>query len=187
VVLGNKFLAVVPQGLADNPELKQLVSKLKRTMRERDQEVRWSAPALWHVTVQFLGPIETDSRLTDLLHSWSPNTENLKIKLHGLGAFPASDQARVLWIGVQASQGFLDLQSDLGERLSAAGFPTDQRNYNPHLTLARFRNTISATKLIELGGRKKFGDYPVSELILFESVLQGNIMKYVPQFRKPLQ
>jgi hypothetical protein len=52
--------------------------------------------------------------------------------------------------------------------------------------LARLRNPQSVDDLVTLGGRKHFGDYQISELIVFESVLQGNILKYVPQLRRPL-
>ncbi|MBX3021965.1 MAG: RNA 2',3'-cyclic phosphodiesterase [Bdellovibrionales bacterium] len=183
--MGNQFLAVVPEGLKDNKELAQLLGKLKRTMRERDQEVRFTPPDLWHVTLYFLGEVPAEeTRLVKLLEEWSPPPVTLR--LQGLGAFPAPDQARVLRVGVQASQELLDLQADLGARLKGLGFPPDERGYAPHLTLARSRNLVSVTDLVKLGGRKHFGDYKIREVILFESVLQGNIIKYVPRWRKAL-
>src|SRR5690606_37121122 len=118
-----------------------------------------------------------DHELKDMLERWTPDVSQLRLRLQGLGAFPRPEEARVLWMGVQENQEFLSLQAELGESLAAAGFPQDAREYHPHLTLARFRNTISAADLVGLGGRKHFGDYPVKELILFESVLQGNILK----------
>lgn len=186
--MSKQFLAVVPQGLDSNTELKQLLGKLKRTIRERDQEVRWTQPALWHVTLQFLGevPPAKQGELRGLLQNWKPKVDDLTLRLHGLGAFPAPEEARVLWVGVQENQEFLRLQAELAALLNEAGFPPDERDYHPHLTLARFRNHVSATALIGLGGRKHFGDYKIGELVLFESVLQGNILKYVPQLRLPL-
>lgn len=192
--MGRKFIAAVPEGLSDNAELKQLMGKLKRTISEREQTVRWVAADLWHVTLAFLGEFapgsaEADSasaRLRDFLDGWNPSVGEVTLRLHGLGAFPSVEEARVLWIGVQENQEFIDLQRDLQERLKVAGFELGDRNFNPHLTLARFRNLSNVNDLVKLGGRKHFGDYRIGELILFDSVLQGNILKYSPVFRKKL-
>jgi 2'-5' RNA ligase len=54
-MLGRKFIAAVPEGLNENLELKQLMGKLKRTINQREQVVRWVAADLWHVTLVFLG------------------------------------------------------------------------------------------------------------------------------------
>ena len=186
--MARQFVAVVPEGLAENGELTRLLSKMKRTLRDRETPVRWVAPDLWHVTLHFLGEQpDGDERLRNLLASWAPKSSDLRLRLQGVGAFPEPEAARVLWVGVQASQEFLNLQVELGQRLREACFAFEEREFRPHLTLARFRNPISATDLIGLGGRKHFGDYPIGELVLFESFPQGNIIKYVPRFRQPLQ
>jgi 2'-5' RNA ligase len=193
-MLGRKFIAAVPEGLNENLELKQLMGKLKRTIAQREQVVRWVAADLWHVTLVFLGEFAPASlaaeqasvSLREFLENWQPAVGGVTLRLQGLGAFPSVDEARVLWIGVQENQEFLDLQRDLQERLVAAGFALGEREFNPHLTLARFRNTSNVNDLVKLGGRKHFGDYKVGELILFDSVLQGNILKYSPVFRKKI-
>lgn len=186
--MGRQFIAVVPAGLNENAELKQLMGKLKRTMNDRGQEVRWTPSNLWHVTLQFLGdlPPALTPKLHELLAQWNPQSEGMVLRMQGLGAFPSPDEARVLWMGAAENQEFLRLQEDLAARLKAAGFTLGDREFRPHLTLARFRNTVNVSDLVKLGGRKHFGDYPIGELILFESVLQGNIIKYVPQLRKEL-
>lgn len=186
--MGRYFIAVVPQGLSENAELKQLLGKMKRTLRERDREVRWVHPDLWHVTVSFLGTLPPDRHLDlcSLLDKWrsSPVAE-VTLRLHGIGAYPVEEQARVLWVGVGENQQFINLQAELTSVLRTHGFELEDRPYHPHLTLARFRNSQSVTDLVKLGGRKHFGDYKINELILFESVLQGNIIKYVPLIRRP--
>jgi 2'-5' RNA ligase len=185
--MNRRFLAVVPEGLQDNASLKQLLVKLKRTARERGQEVRWVAPDLWHITLVFLGTAGGD--VAGALQGWQPpGLERVELRLHGVGAFPSVDEARVLWIGCQASQGFLNLQASLSERLAEAGIVAEgRREFNPHLTLGRFRNPFNAGSLVRLGGRKHIGDYRPRELILFESALQGGILKYIPVWRYGLQ
>jgi 2'-5' RNA ligase len=179
------FIAVVPEGLAENPALKQLAGKMKRTLGDRASGVRWVAPSLWHVTLQFLGELDDDKQknLMSFLGEWRPDLTALSLRIQGIGGFPASDQARVLWLGVQENQQLLDLQAEIAEKLRARGFTFEERGYTPHLTLARFRNAQSITDLVGLGGRKHFGDYNIKEVVLFRSVLQGNIPKYDPVLR----
>jgi RNA 2',3'-cyclic 3'-phosphodiesterase len=183
------FVAVTPTGLNKNPTLKQLLGKMKRTLEEREYEVRWVRPELWHVTLAFLGELSNVqiAQLKSLIQDWRPNLEDLTLRLQGFGGFPSGEQARVLWIGVQESQQFLDLQADLISRLRGTGLPTggeseEGREFRPHVTLARLRNAQSLTSIIELGGRKHFGDYKISDIIVLESVLEGNVVKYIPRF-----
>ncbi len=180
--VGRKFIAVVPAGLSENADLKQLIGKLKRTTSDRGQDVRWTPPDLWHVTLVFLGDVEDLGKLTDWFLGWNPAVVGeISLRVHGLGAFPSVEEARVLWLGIGESQEFLNLQ-----REAAAQFSLSDHEFKPHLTLARFRNTRNAADLVKLGGRKHFGDYAVGELVLFDSVLQGNVLKYVPMLRKKI-
>jgi 2'-5' RNA ligase len=186
--MGRYFIAVVPQGLNENPALKQLMAKMKRTVSEREMEARWVHPDLWHVTLSFLGELE-DDRKNDLYRAvgeWKPDIRGIDLRMQGVGAFPAEDQARVLWIGVQENQELIDLQAHLARHLASQGFTLENRPFAPHLTLARLRNPQSVADLVQLGGRKHFGDYKISDAVVFESVLQGNIIKYMPQLRLPL-
>ena len=182
-------MAVVPGGLEQNPVLRQLLGKLKRTLADRGTIVRWNPPSLWHVTLKFLGqPLDAEA-VSMAFASWQSVVGDLTFSLAGLGVFPTTEAARVLWIGVRASQGFLDLQASLDDHLKKLGIehePQPERPYRPHLTLARFRNPVGASDLLQLGGRRHFGDYRPSEVVLFESVIEGSMVKYSPRVRRPL-
>lgn len=184
------FIAVIPHGLQNNNELRRLFSKFKRTLDDKGKEVRWVAPDLWHVTVQYLGDISHSQKnqVIDLLEKWQPPQEwhNITLRLSGVGAFPSPFSARVLWLGIQKNQSLIDAQTTLQSELSQIGLGSDEEDFTPHLTLARFRNLFNATSLTQLGGRKHFGDYPVTELILFESVVENHMKKYIPVYKKQL-
>lgn len=184
------FIAVIPHGLQDNNEFRRLFSKFKRTLDDKGKEVRWVPPALWHVTVQYLGDITAaqKNQVIDFLENWVPPPElqNITLRLSGVGAFPSPFSARVLWLGTQKNQSLVQAQTILQEELSQFNLGSDEKGYTPHLTLARFRNLFNATSLTELGGRKHFGDYPVTELILFESVVENHMKKYIPVYKKQL-
>ena len=184
------FIAVVPEGLQDNSELIRLFSKFKRTMDDKNKEVRWVQPSLWHLTLQYLGPLENLKRqeLIETFEAWVPpeSSRDIVLRVHGVGAFPQTDQARVLWLGIQKNQALLDAQVAVRESFKDFTENADDREYNPHITLARFRNMRDTSDLVQLGGRKHFGDYKVAEFVLMESVLQGHMMKYVPAAHKVL-
>lgn len=186
--MSHHFIAIVPQGLEKNVDLKRLLGKLKRTVEGRKQEVKWVRPDLWHVTLEFLGNLSQSQleRLQHLLDNWRPSPSSEEFRLQGFGAFPSSQEGRVLWIGVHRPQVLFDLQRDLAQQLTASDFVLEGRDYKPHLTLARFRNLANLTDLIQLGGRKHFGDYRVGEIVLFESVLQGSMAKHIPLYRKKI-
>lgn len=184
------FIAVIPQNLKNNDELRRLMSKYKRTINDREKEVRWVPSDLWHVTIQYLGELnrEDKNKVREFFKNWQPSAvwKNIEIRIQSVGAFPSVYQARVLWLGIKKNQSLLDAQDSLREDIEPLGLAHDDREYTPHLTLARFRNPMHASFLTELGGRKHFGDYKVTELLLLESVVEGHMTKYVPIERKLL-
>ncbi|MCC6138467.1 MAG: RNA 2',3'-cyclic phosphodiesterase [Bdellovibrionaceae bacterium] len=184
------FIAVIPHGLQENNELRRLFSKFKRTIDDKGKEVRWVQPDMWHVTIQYLGDLNASkkSELIQFLESWEPPVEwqNMELRMHGVGAFPSEFTARVLWLGLQKNQSLLDARDSLNASLKALDFIEDEKEYTPHLTLARFRNLFNAKELTQLGGRKHFGDYKVDEIMLLESVVEGHMTKYIPLFRKQI-
>jgi 2'-5' RNA ligase len=114
-------------------------------------------------------------------------TENLTLSFQGLGAFPSFDQGRILWVGVKENKAFFTLQNSLEQTFVEGGIITElEETFKPHLTLVRFRHTRYLQSLIDLGGKTKFGDEPLQELILFESVSENHIPKYIPRFVKRL-
>ncbi len=184
------FVAVVPEALKDHSDLKVLVGKMKRTLKDREKEVRWSPPDMWHITLQFLGELNNEelTRVYAAINSWQPQIKELELKIQGVGAFPDPLDARVLWLGVQNSQELKKLQQGLKAHLNSHQIDTvEDRPFLPHLTLARLRNLQSVSDLVKLGGRKSFGEYKISDVILFESVVQGAMVKYVPVSRKKIQ
>ncbi len=167
------FLALVPTGLADQPEVERLLTKLKRTLRERETDVKWVRPDLWHTTVRFFGTTDVQS-VCSKLEGWRC-PKGLTLRISGLGAFPEVLAARVLWLGVQASQELVKLHHDLGARL---GLGPDPEGFVPHVTVARLRHTGAVGDLVGLAGRKHFGDYPVDRVVLFESEGMGHQVRY---------
>lgn len=187
---GNHFIAIVPENLKANPDLKTLLGKMKRTLNDRDREARFTPPDLWHITLTFLGRQneEQANQTAAALKSWRPSIQQpLELKISGVGAFPAPTEGRVLWLGVQNSVELKKLKVDLDNHLIQSGIEIhEDQSFVPHLTVARLRNMQSLMDLVQLGGRKSFGTYRIGELILFQSVVQANMTKYIVSDRRKL-
>ena len=50
----------------------------------------------------------------------------------------------------------------------------------------RFRHFRNLQPLIQLAAKADFGKEPIESLILFESVMQGQVTKYIPKYVKRL-
>ncbi len=102
----------------------EVVEKKAAELGERGARLAWVPPAQYHVTLQFLGDIPTESvdaialslrhRLSDL----SP----LALRLTGFGSFPQDADPRVLWVGIDGGKPLLALQAAVQSDLQALGF-----------------------------------------------------------------
>ena len=183
------FLGVTARNLKANKQLKQVLSKLKRTVGEWDEPVRWTAPDMWHVTTLFFGERTPEElqKIEKILERWYPEGPATELSFYGLGAFPSHDHGRVLWVGVRENKAFLALQSSLEQTFLEAGLIVEpERDFRPHMTLARFRHTRHLQSLIDLAPKTSFGKEPVQELVLFESVTENHMAKYIPRYVKRL-
>jgi 2'-5' RNA ligase len=101
-------------------------------------ELRWMNPDAWHVTLAFLGSVDTASvgRVVERLAAVAEGHAAMPATTGGLGAFPTPSRARVLWYGIHDEQGGLPrLAADVAAALGVGA----SRPPRPHLTLARAR------------------------------------------------
>jgi 2'-5' RNA ligase len=128
-----------------------------------------------HVTLRFLGNISIP--MVDLIHeemrqiSFNP----FEVELKGLGVFPSSRYARVVWAGIRnGSDKLVNVFDQLEPRLRRLGFKTDRKGFSPHLTIARVRTGRHKAELISCVGDLvdyKFGVIKADCLRLKKSVL----------------
>ncbi|OCT14353.1 2'-5' RNA ligase [Paenibacillus pectinilyticus] len=107
---------------------------------------KWVHPGDLHITLQFLGDTPSGSvlRINQVLHEIMTVTSPLSLRVEPLGFFGRSTQPSVLWAGVGGDvEALRNLQKRVAEALTPLGFSIEDRNFHPHLTLAR--NYISKT------------------------------------------
>ncbi|WP_053204638.1 RNA 2',3'-cyclic phosphodiesterase [Jiangella muralis] len=105
----------------------------------RDDVLRWSDPAGWHLTLAFYGEVGADrvDELTERLSRVARRRPATRARIAGAGRFGRS----VLWAGIDGDGAALRA---LAGSASAAGRRTgvgtdDRQRFRPHVTLARAR------------------------------------------------
>lgn len=103
-------------------------------------DMRWIPSERWHVTLAFLGEVDTD-RVPDLC-ARIDNVAVTRAPLHGLRLAGAGTFRGVLWLGVEPTerQSPVDrLARAVQREMRAAGIPIERRSWRAHLTIARWR------------------------------------------------
>jgi 2'-5' RNA ligase len=169
---GWRCFVAVPIG----DQLRAALSSAVDTWRGPDH-LRWTDPSGWHSTLAFLGstdPARVPSlveALTDVTARFAPFT----IATGGLGGFPSPGAARVVWYGIEDSEGRLAaLASAVRQVVGVADDPP----FRAHLTLARARGRDRVR--IDLARPAPAGTLSVEELVLYRSLLGQRPAHYEP-------
>lgn len=184
-----------------SPAAKANVTLLLQQLSERHPEFRWVAPSTLHLTLKFLGDVDTERlaqvgaaleraaarRRKAMPQSGEQPIPAVRWALKGVGSFPARRPARVIWVGIEAGPDLHALQVAVEEELVAEGFAREARPFSPHLTLARCRaeSGRDAPWLSEFAGQG-FGEIESVEMVLFRSTLTPGGAIYTPLKRVSL-
>ncbi len=102
--------------------------------------IRWVRPHGFHLTLKFLGEVEEERvpHVVEAVNAVAGGLRPLTLRVAGIGGFPQSDRARVVWVGIE---GELEALSSIQERVEQAldplGFSGEERKFHPHVTLGR--------------------------------------------------
>ncbi len=166
------------------------LKKLKMNADKQEIGVKWVMPDNYHVTVVFLGNHSEDKipQIQEILQQVCSDSVPFELKVDDIGAFSNEQDARVIWLGVQFKRVFGELKAKLDEAFKEKDLlpPVDRREFSPHLTLGRLRNPRSVKDMISPLKRKGFGKIKVTEVVLYESKMQGVLPVYIPLFRSQL-
>jgi len=120
----------------------KLQRNLKNTISEKTGKVRWVKRDQLHITLKFVGdtPEESIDDVRGAIKIIADNTKPFEIFIQGTGCFPKIERPRVMWIGLNGALGQLNqLVKNIHNSLDPIGFPKDEKEFNPHITLARAR------------------------------------------------
>jgi 2'-5' RNA ligase len=139
--------------------------------------VTWSRPEQLHLTMRFLGDVESDltARIETALAGI--RVKSFLLPLEGVGRFPPRGPAKVLSVGIGRGNTLLfQLRQKIDDALLAAGWRGELRNFNPHITVARMQNAPQESVDYWLYHHQEFVGplFKVGSFQLMRSTLQPN-------------
>jgi RNA 2',3'-cyclic 3'-phosphodiesterase len=171
-------------GLEIPTAIKQRLLKVRSAV----SGAKWQVDEQLHITLLFLGSVEEGQLTTVCDWAREIQVEVFSVQVVGLGCFGEPQKPRALWAGVQPVAPMTDLQKALQKRLEKLGFVKENRKFHPHITLARFkREAGSVEALLTEHGEQVFGEFPVTEFVLFDSKPgpTGSVYRVIQRFPLP--
>jgi 2'-5' RNA ligase len=160
-----------------------MLEKTQEKLRSFNSDVRWVSVSSIHLTLKFLGEIDPEilPEMIESLRKESADEQEFRLELDGLGGFPNLRNPRVLWCGIG---GDVERLTSLQKKVEAAcerhGFPPENRDFHPHLTLGRVqgkRNLQPLLDCIRIGAGLQCS-FTATEFHIYRSVLSPRGAKY---------
>jgi RNA 2',3'-cyclic 3'-phosphodiesterase len=131
------FLAVFPP-----PEVQAAAADLIERLRRPGDGVSWVKRENLHYTLRFMGELGEQGleRVTAAAREGAGDHAPFDAVLGAAGAFPRSNKARVLWLGLaEGGEALTAVAKDVERALRAAGFDRADQPFKSHLTIGRVR------------------------------------------------
>ena len=116
--------------------------------------VRWVDPEAIHLTLKFLGDIDSDRvpEVVAAMEKACAGLEPFELAVRGAGCFPNNERPNVIWAGIV---GEVKAATQLARRIEAEcvklGFPPEERPFSPHFTLGRVSRDAGLKQRTQLG------------------------------------
>jgi 2'-5' RNA ligase len=175
------FVALeIPQAVRDSLE------QLCRQLAKRSPATRWTRLQGAHITLKFIGEKSVDEleRIKAALRE-IPGRAPFEILFRGLGFFPNQRRPRVFWAGMEGNNHLAALAADVETQLAPLGIPREDREFRPHITLARIEPSDDVAALraavAEFAANtetNEFGRASAAEFHLHQSVLKSSGAEY---------
>jgi 2'-5' RNA ligase len=119
-----------------------------------DSRLRWVRPEQMHLTLVFVGEVDDQQASRVATAIAEPIAQPaFELRFGGLGAFPPRGAPRALWIGAEQGEPELRLlQKALADSVARSGVALEQREFSPHLTLARWKASRPSDRRRALSG-----------------------------------
>ncbi len=173
-----------------NPE-KQLLKvyyELKKSLG--NELISWVSPDNLHLTLRFLGEtsVQQVEEISRLLDNICTKYHPFQFKLKEAGFFKSKNQPRVLFFVIEKCLMLNQLAAEIEEKAVTLGFSSEERLFNPHLTIGRIKylqNNMAFYSLINKYQGTELQTVTVSEIVFYQSILTsaGSIYKTIKSIR----
>ncbi|MHC5543191.1 RNA 2',3'-cyclic phosphodiesterase [Singulisphaera rosea] len=171
--------------------------RLQSLLAPEIPNVRWSEVLPFHVTLAFLGDVHnTDlNRVCQAVEEACKPFIRLELLLGGLGVFPNPQRPRTLWVGLSGVEfeGLAELRAAVVAAVADTGYPADENQFQPHVTLGRMKSKrgesteFDLTPLLNHYRNWAAGMIPIDEVVTYASSLTKEGPVYAPLARARLR
>lgn len=123
-------------------EIVNLSKMLQTTVTSKKDNVKWVNPGNIHLTLKFLGhtPPNSIDKLNNVLSEIVSKYQSINLEISGTGCFPVPERPRVLWLGADGQVKQLqEMVLNINTELEKDGFLIEEKEFVPHITLARIK------------------------------------------------
>lgn len=165
----------IPLADAVRAEVAAVVAELRRGQ----ENLRWSSPESWHITLQFLG--NAGAKQLDCLKESLAEVRSSSVPVR-LGALGSFERAGVVFVDVEVSPELAALRQRVIAATANCGFIPEDRPFHPHIALARakgrghFRGLPAPRSWRE--NPPRFTPSEAREFLLYESFPGGDRSRY---------
>jgi 2'-5' RNA ligase len=150
---------------------------------------RWVSEENLHITLRFIGEV-LESSFDDIAAALSGvNVPAFDLTVAGVGHFEQARRPTMLWARVEKSEALVHLHDRIESALRRAGIKGDDRQFMPHITLARLDRDVSPERVAGfIGANSLFraASFRVEHFTLFSSVLGRSGPTYHAEAEFPL-
>ena len=106
-----------------------------------DKNLKWETKEKLHLTIKFIGDVSNEmvKEISDEL-LFVNQYPTIKCSFNKFGFFYRDDKPFILWAGLTADEKLNDLITEVNKSLEKFSIPSEQRIFNPHITLLRIKN-----------------------------------------------
>ena len=157
-------------------EVSSKKNMLYSTLETVDGDINWVKNAQLHLTLKFLGhtPESSIDNVIDHVQKITPNMKPFDLQIFETGCFPVPTRPRTLWLGVKGTlDPLLTMVEAIETVLESLGFSRSDRDFSPHITLARIKYPQKHTPNVDPFLKSSYDpiDFPVDRVQYFSSEL----------------
>jgi len=172
------FAIQLPELIKDN--IKTNILELKQKFQ--NSNLKWVDSNNLHITLKFLGELDFHlvEEFANLADKRIKRTKPFELVVKGMGVFPQTKKARVIWIGCENIGPVMEISKMLEEIGTSLGLSSESREFSAHITIARIKFPLEPQALLKLENHinvnrnRLFGSWKVGEFSLYKSDLKPN-------------
>lgn len=163
--------------------LREQFRRLKKLFS--DDRINWVPEDNFHLTLRFIGNTNQQKleSLQTRLKEYVAGIAPFNLTLRGVGYFKSKGSPRVVFTKIVESEKLLELAKSVELAVVATGFQEELKPFRPHLTLGRIKHLNNLNRFLSIVDEipeETFQKVPVSEVILYQSILRPEGPQYKP-------